>query len=63
LVAGHILEIVIPATERYPDIYVLWNLTICWGCFCIYWVWLVAGLWKMKTVFSKGKEADEKKKL
>jgi hypothetical protein len=43
---GHILEGMFFPPEKFPDIYVLWNLSVCWACFCLYWGWLVWGLWK-----------------
>ena len=46
LVVGHIAEAIVAAPEQWPDIHILWNLTICWGCFMVYWGWLVWGLWK-----------------
>ena len=46
LIVGHIVEAIVGTSERFPDIHVLWNLTVCWGCFCVYWGWLVWGLWK-----------------
>ena len=46
LVVGHILEAGFDAPDRWPDIHVLWNLTVCWGCFVVYWGWLVCELWR-----------------
>lgn len=39
------LEGVMSAPERWPDIYVVWNLTVSCGCFVVYWGWLVWKLW------------------
>jgi hypothetical protein len=45
LVVAHAVEGVVEAPRKYPDIYVVGNLTVCWGCFCVYFGWLVWRLW------------------
>ena len=44
-VIGHVLEGIFSAPEKYPDIFVVWNLTVSCGCFWVYWGWLVWKLW------------------
>ena len=62
LVVGHIAEAMVAAPERLPDIHVLWNLTVCWGCFMIYWGWLIWGLWRADvSVLWNGYFSREKK--
>jgi hypothetical protein len=45
LAVGQIAEALFEAPGRLPDIYVLWNVTVCWACFSIYWGWLVWWFW------------------
>lgn len=63
LVIGHILEGIFAAPEQYPDIHVLWNLTVCWGCFCVYWGWLVWSLWNADVRFIVNRYWSEKRKV
>lgn len=46
LLGGHVVEGVMTVPEKFPDIFVLWNLTVCWASFCVYWAWVMWGLWK-----------------
>lgn len=56
LVVGHILEGIVSAPENYPDIFVVWNLTVSCGCFWVYWGSLSWKLWGGKVVrYWKGK--------
>ena len=61
LVVEHIVEAVWTPTERFPDVLVLWNVTICWGCFIIYWTWLVWGLWKGHITAFLNRHSSDKK--
>jgi len=63
LMAGHIAEAIWNPPERWPDIFVLWNLTVCWGCFCVYWGWLVCGFWKDDFNLMMNRYGKEKKKV
>ena len=63
LVGGHILEASLNAPVRWPDIFVLWNLTVCWGCFIVYWGWLVWGLWKSDVELLVNQYWKEKPKV
>lgn len=63
LVAGHIVEAIWSPPQRWPDIFVLWNLTVCWGCFCMYWGWLVCGFWQDDFNLMMSRYGKKKKKV
>jgi alpha-1,3-glucosyltransferase len=41
----HSAEIVVGKVQRYPDLWVVGNVLVCFGCYGIAWTWLLKRLW------------------
>jgi len=45
IIALHVAEIMVGKIERLPDLWVVGNVLVCFGCFTIAWAWLLKRLW------------------
>ena len=45
VIALHAAEIVVGKVERLPDLWVVGNVLICFGCYTVAWAWLLQRLW------------------
>lgn len=49
----HALDLLIPAPTRYPDLWVILNVSISFASFMIFWIWLNIRAWKWQEMKEK----------
>lgn len=43
----HVIELLYPPPARYPDLWVILNTTLSFGCFGLFWLWLLYKLYRI----------------
>jgi alpha-1,3-glucosyltransferase len=45
IIAIHSAESIVGKIGKYPDLWVVGNVLVCFGCYVIAWAWLLKRLW------------------
>ncbi|KAH3687698.1 hypothetical protein WICPIJ_001321 [Wickerhamomyces pijperi] len=45
----HLLDFYVPPPQRYPDLWVLANVSLSFGCFGLFWLWLYYKMFTLPT--------------